>query len=390
MVLELINNWNFITQTGNYVKSSKRLTYSQFEQMLTTVDFSAFKKDLLGTSEEGRPVHQYTFGNGTFRIIAWSQMHGNEATATFSLIDLMNWLSADATGLKDLITISLIPVLNPDGAEAFTRRNAYGIDMNRDAVSLQSNGAKMLMEAIKAFKPDVAFNLHDQRSIFHLERTWTPATISFLAPSVDVDRSINDTRSISMQWIVQLQELLKKVHPEGAAKYSDEFYPTAFGENVQSLGIPTILIESGHCKGDQGREWARRLNTLCLMFAVRSGAHPQTNRELYWQIPMNAQKMVDIVLRNVAIGYDKKRVDLAFMIDWKWVEDLKEFKPFFLLHDLGDLVSIKGHYEQDMQLGHFENGKRLPILNQQALFEIYHESYTYNSSVEFNRLLSVL
>ena len=32
----------------------------------------------------------------------------------------------------------MVPMLNPDGAERFQRRNAQGIDINRDALLLQS------------------------------------------------------------------------------------------------------------------------------------------------------------------------------------------------------------------------------------------------------------
>ena len=40
------------------------------------------------------------------------------------------------------------------------------------------------------FNPKFCFNLHDQRTIFGVEGTKNPATISFLAPSEEITRKL--------------------------------------------------------------------------------------------------------------------------------------------------------------------------------------------------------
>ena len=73
----------------------------------------------------------------------WSQMHGDESTATMALADIFRFL-VEAPGdslrerLRNRLTIVFIPMLNPDGAEVFQRENAVGIDVNRDARRLST------------------------------------------------------------------------------------------------------------------------------------------------------------------------------------------------------------------------------------------------------------
>ena len=115
-------------------------------------------------------------------------MHGNESTSTKGLLDFLNFLQNDienATLILEEYTFCVIPMLNPDGAELYTRVNANEIDLNRDFQNLTQPESRLLMGLYQDFKPDFCFNLHDQRSIFGVGTTGKPATISFLAPSFD-------------------------------------------------------------------------------------------------------------------------------------------------------------------------------------------------------------
>jgi len=55
-------------------------------------------------------------------------------------------------------------MLNPDGAERFTRRTAQMIDMNRDASALATPEAKILKSTHDMYQPEYGFNLHDQET----------------------------------------------------------------------------------------------------------------------------------------------------------------------------------------------------------------------------------
>ena len=89
-------------------------------------------------SAEGRPIHLLTVGQGPTSVLLWSQMHGDEPSATPALLDLADRLLAEEGTPRDghvldRLTLLLVPMLNPDGAERYARRNSQGIDINRDA-----------------------------------------------------------------------------------------------------------------------------------------------------------------------------------------------------------------------------------------------------------------
>jgi hypothetical protein len=194
-------------------------------------------------------------------------MHGNESTATMALFDLFNFLEGkgdpyDAIRqlLKSQLQLKFIPMLNPDGADAFKRRNALDIDLNRDAISLISPEAVVLKKARDDFEPEFGFNLHDQQIYYNVVNTPKQATISLLAPAYNEATEINDVRGRAMQTIASMNHLLQQLIPGQVGKYDDAFEPRAFGDNIQKWGTRTILIESGGLKGDPENQMLRRVD----------------------------------------------------------------------------------------------------------------------------------
>ena len=77
----------------------------------------------------------------------------DEATATMAIMDVLNFF-ASKDSFDDLrkkvfrsMTLHFVPMLNPDGAERFKRRNALGIDLNRDADRLSCPESRMFENA---------------------------------------------------------------------------------------------------------------------------------------------------------------------------------------------------------------------------------------------------
>ena len=92
--------------------------------------------EILGYSVEQRPIYGLKLGEGNYKVLAWSQMHGNETTTTKACLDLVDYIQETDQGkamLKQL-QLQLIFQLNTDGAERYTRLNANKIDLNRDAL----------------------------------------------------------------------------------------------------------------------------------------------------------------------------------------------------------------------------------------------------------------
>lgn len=150
--------------------TERRFTHTQFWRAIPT----ALKSPRLtvkevGKSMQGRELRTVTFGKGPVKVFMWSQMHGNEATATMALADIFAFLaSREPSTLRDRIendlTVTFLPMLNPDGAEIFQRENAAGIDINRDVRRLATPEGRTLKAVRDAIVPDYAFNLHDQNA----------------------------------------------------------------------------------------------------------------------------------------------------------------------------------------------------------------------------------
>ena len=305
------------------------------------------ESEVLGFSEENRPIYKLKLGSGAKKILIWSQMHGNESTGTKAVFDFLNYFKIESkSGIVQSIlkncTISIIPMLNPDGAEAYTRVNANKIDLNRDAVTRKAKESNLLRDFLEEFNPSFCFNLHDQRTIFGVEGTDKPATISFLAPSEEETRKITNGRIETMHVITVMNSLLQKVIPSHIGRYTDEFYPTATGDNFQKLGYNTILIEAGHYFNDYKREEVRKFNFYALLqgvyhVALETNFSSKLYKE-YFSIPNNQKNFYDVIHRA-----ENNEKDIAF----QYAESIKEGTFVLSLEKIkeGDLTNYLAHKE---------------------------------------------
>ncbi|MGI9526215.1 MAG: M14 family zinc carboxypeptidase [Weeksellaceae bacterium] len=325
---------------------------SLINQLIKTKEY-AFHT--LGTSFEGRPIHLLNCGKGIKQILLWSQMHGNESTATRAMLDVWNFLHSDhplASYITSQVSIDYIPQLNPDGAYLYTRRNAIGIDLNRDFIAEQSTELPILKNQVQEKDYQFLFNMHDQRSIFHPKNQQSPATLSFLSPSVDELREINDTRKRAMQLIISMVHGIIDDLPNGIAKFTDEFYPKATGDNFQKLGFPTILIECGHYARDYNREKTREYTfnaIICALKGIADDSWKTNEIDDYFNLLENDNKALDIIFRNVKVKNDKHEsiVDLGAL----YKEVLVGNKIMWLAHicEIGDLNDRFGYEEFDAE-----------------------------------------
>jgi len=302
----------------------------------------------LGQSALGTPIWQIDIGSGPVKVLAWSQMHGNESTATAALMDLLNFIAEDRQknwrdNWLSKVSIRLIPMVNPDGAAAGSRFNSMGIDINRDAKALQSPEGRLLMQAAKEFKPDFGLNLHDQNRFYAVGDTNKQATISLLAPAFNEAKDIDDARKKAMQLIGDMRDLLETELPGYLAKYNDTFSWRSFGDTFAGMGISTVLIESGGHPRDDNRQVARKLNTQLLVMSIESigsGAYQQQPLSAYQAIPFNRDGGIkDVLINNLGINVNGNNasVDLALELDTSGGKGR--------VRDIGDL-SIYGAYHQ--------------------------------------------
>jgi len=299
----------------------KWITFNDIEPLYLSLS-DVISSEILGTSEENRPIYRLKLGNGKKKILIWSQMHGNESTGTKAVFDFLNYIKKYKNNnivqniLKEC-TIEIIPMLNPDGALAYTRVNANNVDLNRDAVAKIAKESNLLRSVLDGFNPKFCFNLHDQRTIFGVEGTKNPATISFLAPSEEVTRKITEGRKETMNIIVAMNKLLQQIIPNHVGLYTDEFYPTATGDNFQKLGHNCVLIEAGHYPDDYDREETRKFNFYALLQGIYHIAKNTDFKEYqsYFEIPQNNKSFFDVIHRN------KNKEDEAFQFKDEIIEN---------------------------------------------------------------------
>lgn len=299
----------------------RHITLSEIFPLIENLE-DVFKVSKIGESFQQRGIYKVRFGNGKIPILIWTQMHGNESTGTKALFDLMEFIKnpGKLVEMRDAmlhhLDITCIPMLNPDGALAYTRVNAQNIDLNRDVVDKKAIESQLLQDVLKEVNPVYCFNMHDQRTIFSVTNKNNPATISFLAPSEDKERTITKGRLKTMQVVQAMDKLLRNVIPNQIGRYTDEFYPTATGDNFQKMGHNTILIESGHYKGDYKREVSRKFTFLALLeglyFISKNNKSKKLTSEAYFEIPENEKKYTDVLLKNVKLNNNLVDVDLLF------------------------------------------------------------------------------
>ncbi|MBX2965090.1 MAG: peptidase M14 [Cyclobacteriaceae bacterium] len=289
--------------------SDRRFKPEDIQALLRQLDNNFATKEV-GQSVEGRPISLVTYGNGPVQILLWSQMHGDEPTATQALMDIFRWLSSSNDGfdtirekIKKSMTLHVIPMLNPDGAMRFVRRNYHDIDINRDALRLQTPEGRILKHIRDSLKADWGFNLHDQGRGTSV--AGKAASVSLLAPAFNENRDINKSRGDAMKLVRYIYDRLQSFIPNQVGIYPDDFEPRAFGDNIQKWGTRTVLVESGGFQQDFERQEVRKLNFVLIISALESIASSSYKKiavKKYNEIPKNASRRLhELLLLNVNI-----------------------------------------------------------------------------------------
>lgn len=337
-----------------------------------------FTVDTAGLSVEDRVVYRLQWGataEDAVEVLLWSQMHGDEPTATAALFDLFNWLSGTGDGLDSLrsliadrLRLTFLPMLNPDGAERYTRRNALGIDLNRDARHLTSPESRILKDERDRLDADWGFNLHDQSPYYS---AGFPAgrgcVLSILAPAYDWEKTMNAKRGDAARLIALMNGYWQREVPGQVGRYNDDYEPRAFGDNLQAWGTRTILIESGGFPGDPEKQAIRRLNLLGLIVGLASianGDYAGKTLDAYWAIPENQSNgMHELIIRDATISSPdgKYTLDIGLRMSERTVgESMRQRHRSAYVSDLGDLHTFGAFATVDADSATVKVGKVYP------------------------------
>lgn len=364
------------------------ITLENIEPLLQKLN-SNNQVSVIGKSVLEKPIYKYQIGAGETRIFLWSQMHGNESTTTKALFDFLNLLNSDselANKLLNTFTFCCIPILNPDGAALYTRENANKIDLNRDSQNLTQPESNVLRETFESFKPHYCFNLHDQRTIFGVGSTGKPATLSFLAPSYNEEREINESRLKAINLIAGINDVLQQYIPGQVGRFDDSFNINCIGDTFQYLGIPTVLFEAGYFPNDYQREETRKYVFMALVssFTILSENDIVSNGiNKYLNISQNKVVFYDLMYKNIRINYDGIEKITNFAAQYK--EELVDGQICFnaYISQIGDLENHFGHVEYDAEEALYKDDyDNFPKLNQKANFYLNNNMKFVNGLVK--------
>ena len=306
------------------------LEHGEVERRLQAVakaDPSRIVFERIGSSTEGRSINMVTMGTGPFRVLVWSQMHGDEPTATAALFDVFDYFQRHRSDpavqrILSQLTLYVIPMLNPDGAERFQRRNAQGIDINRDALNQQTPEGQALKSIRDRFNPRIGFNLHNQSWTTSVGDPPKPATISLLSVAYDQPRTENEGRRLTKKVCAVIRDAVEPYASGQIGRYDEEFEVRAFGDNLTLWGTPVVLIETGGFPSAEPDPVLVKLNFVGIVSALdalATGNVERADQKRYETLPMNESKLFAVLVKDATVltgtGVPGFRADIGINVN---------------------------------------------------------------------------
>ncbi|MFA5507206.1 MAG: M14 family murein peptide amidase A [Vulcanimicrobiota bacterium] len=134
-------------------------------------------KKQLGFSVQGRSIQADLLGAGSQTVLFFGVFHGEEPESAEVVQKLVEHLEKHPELFKDRRVV-LVPVVNPDGLAVGQRKNARGVDLNRNfpTANWSPEGketdywggpepasepeTRLVMELLENFKPDRIVSVH--------------------------------------------------------------------------------------------------------------------------------------------------------------------------------------------------------------------------------------
>lgn len=352
---ELADIWDKEHGIKKFPSNIRHRDLLQYVEELKKLDV---KVNEVGRSAQGREIFQIEWGKGPKKVFMWSQMHGDEPTATPALFDMFTILQKNrdkdwVKAIENSVTIRAVPMLNPDGAEVFQRRSSQGIDINRDARNLVTPEARLLKSLRNAWQPEIGFNLHNQQALTTAGFTNKQAAISFLVVFGDEAKTLTPGLERNRRLVVAMNQAISQFMPGHVGRYGDEWTPSAFGDSFSEWGTPVILIETGalHGKDEPFLVKMNFISFLTSMKLLADGGFSDFNPNDYELIPNNTSgRVVNFMFRNATVIDRTKPTnpltttgDLAIVLERRRAEQLQPTR----IRQVGPALTIAGLDEYD-------------------------------------------
>lgn len=118
-----------------------------------------------GRSTQGRILYLVRLNRGgakaRFKVLYYAQQHGDEVAGKDAILTLIRDLAEIPSRLPEDVDLYLMPMVNPDGAEAHQRVNGVGADLNRDHLLLAQPETQALHRVARQVRPHLAVDSHE-------------------------------------------------------------------------------------------------------------------------------------------------------------------------------------------------------------------------------------
>ena len=152
------------------------VTTTSYSQMVGRIDRDCAQSPLirvapLGKSASGdrtlwmvRLADPGTPAASTRKLLILCRQHGDEPVNTEAVLNVLDRLAdgsdPQAAGELKKVTVYIIPMVNPDGADADTRDNANDADLNRDWGIFHNPETRAVYGAYLAIRPQMVLDMH--------------------------------------------------------------------------------------------------------------------------------------------------------------------------------------------------------------------------------------
>jgi hypothetical protein len=200
-------------QPGQNVSLSSVAGYDDVIQELDRIKLTSnglVSVNSAGSSGEGRQLSYATVGSGPTTFWLQARIHGNELHSTEATLQILDHLasgSPTAKLIRESLTVIVIPMYNPDGAEANIRQSTTPnrIDLNRDWENFAQPESVAFWRLWRDLQPELALDLH------HMGQAPIVNGTDDLNQFQIGARSIDPSRMTAEQWLTNRQMAMVSV-----------------------------------------------------------------------------------------------------------------------------------------------------------------------------------
>ncbi len=206
----------------------------------------------------------------TQRLFILCRQHGDEPASTEALLGLIKRIAdgRDTALRADLqhVTLYIVPMVNPDGAEMGTRENAVHADLNRDWGPFTQPETRAMAHLLGVLRPALVVDAHnwDSGDDYNADCLEIRRTSCSPLGQAELDLQQQSVRSLAAQGY----------HVQSFA-YGPDSDPRLAHRYCTQLGLPSMLVEThaGAPQDTQDFQRRRQMYVALTRFLVHRYAH---------------------------------------------------------------------------------------------------------------------